>query len=542
MKCQKCNNEIDDKTLLGQKYICEYCGKYLRIPAYDRIKMVTDKGTFEEWYGDIVSINTLNTESYDEKLSDAKEKTGLKEAVVVGRAKIYGENVCIGVCDTRFLMGSMGKAVGEKITCAVERATKEKLPIFIFCASGGARMQEGIISLMQMEKTAAALGRHADKGLFYCPILTDPTTGGVTASFAMLGDVILAEPGALIGFAGQRVIKQTIGKELPEGFQTAEFQEEHGMIDGIVERKRLKKIMQFLVLTNKKQNHYANFNDKCDKKKIFPLSINKIKSKFAAQKTPWEKVKHVRNVKHPGNIAFIDELFEVFIELKGDRRYANDKAIVGGIAMFHGQPVTVIAEDRGKDFQDCVEKNFGMPNPEGYRKALRLMEQAEKFSRPIISFISTAGAYCGVEAEERGIGEAIATNLLRMSKLKVPVLAIIVGEAGSGGALATAVGNEVWMFENATYGVLSPEGYASILWKDSKRAEEAAEKMHITADDLKELGIIDKIIPEYGGAKKENVREISQYLTKEIVEFLKKYSKMTVEEIVDDRYNRFRRM
>ena len=402
-------------------------------------------------------------------------------------------------------------------------------------------MQEGILSLMQMEKTAAAVGRLGDANLFYCTVLTDPTTGGVTASFAMLGDVIMAEPGALVGFAGQRVIKQTIGQDLPEGFQTAEFQAEHGLIDGVVERRRLKKMMQFLTITNRFDGR--NMEIKSEYKKSFlGLSKRIIKGRIAPQKSAWERVKLVRNLDHPSTLEYIDKIFDIFVELKGDRHFSDDRAIVGGIAMIEGHPVTVVAEDRGKNLEECLERNFGMPNPEGYRKALRLMKQAEKFRRPIISFINTSGAFCGIEAEERGIGEAIAVNLLEMSKLKVPVLSIIVGEAGSGGALATAVGNEVWMFENATYSILTPEGYASILWKDASRAEEAAEKMHITAQDLLRLEIIDYIIPEYGGATRENVAEMADDIRMKIVRFLKSYGNKTEEELVAERYNRFRRM
>lgn len=539
MKCNKCGCELNEKDLYKMKYICNSCGHYLRIPAMKRITMVTDRGSFEEWYKEYQTVDFRQDKEYEEKIAAAKEKTGLNEAVVVGKAKIKGEDVCIGVCDARFLMGSMGYIVGEKVTLAIEKATKLNLPIFMFCCSGGARMQEGIVSLMQMAKTSATIARHNDKGLFYCTILTDPTTGGVTASFAMLGDVIMAEPGATIGFAGQRVIKQTIGQDLPEGFQTAEFQLQHGQIDGIVERKNLKKIMYFMAAVNKKSNGYANFREKTQQD-FLKMSEAFIKSKMDVNNTPWKKIKHVRDLKHPSAYDYVNEVFDVFVELKGDRVFGDDRALLGGIAVLKGQPVTVIFEDRGKTYAECVERNFGMPKPEGYRKALRLMKQAEKYNRPIVSFISTLGAYCGTESEERGIGEAIAKNLLEMSKLKVPILAIIIGEAGSGGALATAVGNEVWMFENATYSILSPEGYASIVWKDANRAEEAAEKMQITAMDLKKKGIIEDIIPEFGGASKENVKDISQNLSDKIIKFLEKYSKKSREQIVTERYQRFR--
>ena len=540
IKCKVCGKEYVLGSLRRKKYICDACGFHFRIPAMDRIFMIVDKGTFEEWEADLETENYLEDNTYDDALKKAKEKTGLKEAVVVGKARVLGADVALGVCDSNFIMASMGHVVGEKITLLVEKATTERLPVFIFCCSGGARMQEGMISLMQMEKTSAALKRHADAGLLYSSILTDPTTGGVTASFASLGDVIMAEPDATIGFAGKRVIKQTIGEELPEGFQTPEFLQDHGMIDGIVQRKRIRQMIQFLTITNRQRTSYTNFTAET-KGHFLPFLVDYIQGSFIPAKSAWEKVRANRGQARPAAFDYIKNIFDVFVELKGDRLYREDGALIGGIATLEGQPVTVVAGYRGKNIQDYIARNFGMPMPEGYRKALRLMKQAEKFNRPIISFVNTQGAYPGVGAEERGQGWAIAQNLFELSSLKVPILVIITGEGGSGGALATAVGDEVWMLENATYSILSPEGYASILWKDSSRASEAAEKMRITSKDLHDLGVIDKIVPEFGGADKDSVSKISKYMKLEIVKFLKRMDKLSKEEMLEKRYKRFRK-
>ena len=251
-------------------------------------------------------------------------------------------------------------------------------------------------------------------------------------------------------------------------------------------------------------------------------------------------MKAVRQVGRPAATDYMNYIFDYFVEAHGDRGFRDDAAIVGGVAFLDGQPVTVIADVKGKDIKECQARNFGMPMPEGYRKALRLMKQAEKFNRPIISFVNTSGAFCVIEAEERGQGEAIARNLLEMSALMIPVLCILIGEGGSGGALATAVGNEVWMMENATYSILSPEGFASILWKDSAKAEEASEVMNITAQDLKRLGIIEQIIPEFGGADKKTVESIGGYMKEQIKEFLTKYEGMSGKKIAEQRYDRFR--
>lgn len=538
--CPKCGKMVEKQRVAKRRYICYECEGYFRVKTGNRLRMVADPGTFEEWYAGVEERNPLQYEGYEEKLAEAREKTGLSEAFTAGKCRIFGEEAVVGICDPRFMMASMGSVFGERVTAVIERATREGLPVFLFCASGGARMQEGIISLMQMAKTAAAIKRHGEAGLLYCSILTDPTTGGVTASFAMLGDVIMAEPGALIGFAGPRVIRQTIGQELPEGFQTAEFLLEHGFVDGIVLRKNLKKTLYFLIHAHRcsGKRSWADFQGK-----DFHFHMTEILKErvwYEQPKTAWEKVKGVRKMERPSALDYMDRIFDSFVEAHGDRNFADDKAIVGGIGFIADQPVTVIADVRGSTVNECKERNFGMPKPEGYRKALRLMQQAEKFNRPVISFVNTCGAFCGIEAEERGQGEAIARNLMEMSALKVPILCILIGEGGSGGALATAVGNEVWMLENATYSILSPEGFASILWKDAGRAKEASEVMNITAQDLKRLQVIEEIIPEFGGAGKETAAAIGDYLKEKIMAFLAKQEGKEPEQIAAERYERFR--
>jgi len=394
-------------------------------------------------------------------------------------------------------------------------------------------MQEAIISLMQMEKTAAAVKLHSDAGLFYCSVLTDPTMGGVTASFATLGDIILAEPGARVGFAGPRVIEQTIGQKLPAGFQTSEFLLEHGMIDGILERPYARENLAFLLRTHKTERVVA--------KKFKIKSLPQLPNVYEEEISAWEKVKMCRNAFRASAMDYIDRVFDCFYELHGDRCFRDDGALIGGLATFSGMPVTVLADLRGSDLQDRMKRNFGMPMPDGYRKAIRLMKQAEKFGRPVVTFINTSGAFCGIDAEERGQGEAIARSIMEMAGLKVPVLCILIGEGGSGGALATAVGNEVWMLENSTYAILSPEGYSSILWKTEQRAEEAAAIMKLTAQELYKLQVIDRILPEFGGAESETADEISNVMQVCMAAFFKKYNRMTGEEIAKHRYDRFRK-
>lgn len=535
-KCNKCGKAIFAEEAKEHFYICPKCGGYFRMPAQKRIELVTEKNSFEEWDTGLQTKNPLHYKGYPEKIVNLQKKTDLDEAVVTGKAKIGTHDAVIAVMDGRFLMASMGEVVGEKITRAVERATKEKLPIIIFTCSGGARMQEGIISLMQMAKTSAALKRHSDAGLLYVTVLTDPTTGGVTASFAMLGDIILAEPKALVGFAGQRVIEQTIGQKLPKGFQRAEFLQEHGFVDAIVTREEMKeKLIQILEL------HCAKIPETKAKDAELKQEEEEPKSQTVSL-SAWERVQLSRKQGRPVGEHYIQRLFTDFVELHGDRYFQDDKSVIGGIAMFRGRPVTVIAQAKGKNTKENIERNFGMPSPEGYRKALRLMKQAEKFKRPVICFVDTPGAFCGIEAEERGQGEAIAANLYEMSAIQTPILAVVIGEGGSGGALAFAVADEVWMLENAVYSILSPEGYAAILWKDSSRAQEAAEVMKMTAADLKEAGIIERVITEPLQMTADNMKPVCKSLECGIGDFFTRYESLSSEELVERRYQRFRRM
>lgn len=256
----------------------------------------------------------------------------------------------------------------------------------------------------------------------------------------------------------------------------------------------------------------------------------------------WDRVTIARKAERPKSLDYINKIFTNFIELHGDRNFGDDKSIIGGIAELDGIPVTIIGEQKGKNAKENIERNFGMPNPEGYRKALRLMKQAEKFNRPIITFIDTPGAYPGMGAEERGQGEAIAKNLFEMAKLKVPTISIVIGEGSSGGALALGVTDVIIMLENAVYSILSPEGFASILYKDASKAPEAAEKMKITASDLKKMNIIDTIISEPEGGAQNDLTYVANQIKEALIKDLETLNKMSKEELQNDRYTKFRKI
>lgn len=536
MRCPECGEVLVKAELDKEVHVCFNCNYHMRINSIERIDQIFDKDSVEYSDENMRNANPLEYPKYSEKTEELVNELNIKEAVVTGVGRIDGNKVCFGVMDSRFIMGSMGSVVGEKLTRMLEKALVLKLPAIIFTVSGGARMQEGILSLSQMAKVSAAIKRHSNAGLLYITVITDPTTGGVSASFASLGDIIIAEPKATIGFAGKRVIEQTIKQKLPEDFQSSEFMLKHGFVDRIVHRKEMKAELAHLL-----QIHGTASRDKIDESLINSDEIqNKWPDLSEINRDPWEIVQLARNKNRPNYKDYIEGMIEGFVELHGDRNYGDDEAIVGGIGYLNGLPVTVISIAKGKNLEENIKRNFGSPYPEGYRKALRLMKQAEKFKRPVICLIDTAGAYCGVGAEERGQGEAIARNLLEMSDLRTPIISVIIGEGGSGGALALGVADKFFMLENSIYSVISPEGCASILMKDSSKADEASRILKLTPKDLIRLKVIDGIINEPAGGAHNNpqytVKNVKATIYKNLLKLLKK----DIEALVDERYGKLR--
>lgn len=543
--------ESKRKTIMAYRLLRE--NKAALRPAGKRLAALFDDG-WTRLFDDVATRDPLAFPGYREKLAECRRTTESEDALICGIGTIGGISAIACELDPDFMMGSMGTAVGEKMAMACEEADRRRLPLIVFCASGGARMQEGMYSLLQMVKTSAAVRRFKDHGGLYISVLTHPTTGGVSASFAFLGDVILAEPNALIGFAGPRVIEKTIGEKLPKGFQRSEFQLEHGFIDRIVRPEDMKRVIVRILKLHRKA---PVFRDEAGGKQSVPArqeapaaseSAGKIKNSASAEQRgemdPWKRVLAARSKDRPKITDLIPLIFDHFMELCGDRLGGEDPAILGGIATLGGIPVTVIGHRKGRDLKENIRCRFGMPEPEGYRKALRLMQEAEKFGRPVISFIDTPGAYPGKEAEENGQSAAIAENIARMSTLRVPVIAVVTGEGSSGGALGIGVADDVWMLENAVYSVLSPEGFATILWKDEKRTEEACRAMKMTAGELYEQGLCDRVIREpHGGLKnkdKEAMRNFGASLREELTNRVIDLMKIAPDELTEKRYEKYR--
>jgi acyl-CoA carboxylase subunit beta len=562
VKCTSCRALLYVREWKRNCKICWICGYHFRLSATERIASLLDAGSFVESDAQMQSGDPLNfisqACSYKEKLLEEQRHTGMNEAVISGTGRIAGRPLALAVMDFHFIGGSMGSVVGEKVTRAIELAQTKRLPLLIISASGGARMHEGILSLMQMAKISVALTHLSEAQLPFISLLTDPTTGGVAASFAMQGDVILAEPGALIGFAGPRVIEQFIHQKLPKDADTSEFMLAHGMIDAIIPRASLRstilKLMDYYTLhhfltasegrPSWQGSRQSQWVPTClEKNTQMQLAKCELRPEAAQPSlSSWDQVQLARHKDRPYTADYIYMMCKSFFELHGDRRYADDPAIIGGLATFAEQTVMIIGHQKGRDNQQRQACNFGMPHPEGYRKAQRLMRLAEKFDFPVVCLIDTPGAFPGLEAEQRGQAQAIAESLAIMATLRVPIVSVVIGEGGSGGALALSLADRILMLEHSIFTVASPEAAASILWRDNAFAVQAAEALKITAPDLLKLGVIDGIIPEpVGGAQLDHATS-GQFLGEQLCLILQELGMIPIHDLVEQRHTKFRHL
>ncbi len=468
VRCAGCGALVYGKRWTRTLHVCPDCGHHGRLTAPERLEQLLDPGTAES-IGPVPALHDplgfVDSRPYAERLERARADTGLPEAVLCATGTVEGQPCVAAVMDFRFLGGSLGCAVGVLITHAARTSLQRRVPLVLVTASGGARMQEGVLSLMQMAKTAQAMTELDEAGILTVSVITDPTYGGVAASFATLADVILAEPGARMGFAGPRVIEQTTGEKLPEGFQTAEFLLAHGMVDDVVPRVGLRPVLGRLLGL-----HAAD---------------------ELAGRDPWHSVRLARHPERPTTHDYIRRLVDDFQELHGDRLAEDCPAVVAGTGRLAGTPVVLIGHHKGgPDLGERRCRNFGMAQPSGYRKAARLMRLAAKLRIPVVTLIDTPGASPGPDAETGGQAAAIAENLWLMARLPVPIVAVLIGEGGSGGALALAVADRVLVCANGTYSVISPEGCAAILWKDPQAAPAAAASLRLHPGDLLSLGVV----------------------------------------------------
>ena len=532
IKCLQCGAFIYYKRFEKNLRVCPECTYHFRLSARERIRYLLDASSFQERDAALTPgdpLGFVDSKPYPARIEENRRKTKAREAAIWGTGTIGGLPVVVCALDFTFIGGSMGSVVGEKVTRAIELGIETRTPVVVCSASGGARMQEGILSLMQMAKTASALALLAEAGVPYFSLLADPTYGGVSASFATLGDLIIAEPKVRVGFAGPQVIEQTIRQKLPTGFQTAEFLMEKGQIDLVMPRAELPATFAKLLAYHRPANPSPATPE--------PAAAA---TSTTSTRSAWEVVQLARHPSRPTLLEILGLLVDDFTELHGDRNLRDDPSIVGGLALLDGRPVMIVGHQQGRGTRDNIVRNFGMPHPEGYRKALRMMRYAGRLGLPLLTFIDSPGAYPGLLAEERNQSEAIARNLLEMARLPVPIVCTILGEGGSGGALAIGVGDRVLLLENAYYSVISPEGCATILFKDAAAAPRAAEALRLTGAALRQLGVADEIVPEPAGGAHTDIEATATALKAALVRNLDDLATLDKGALLAARHARFR--
>jgi acetyl-CoA carboxylase carboxyl transferase subunit beta len=489
-----------------------------------RLAGLLDAETFVEDDADLIGDDPLEFACpvpYRDLHTAARQRTGLAESVVTGHGEISEQRVGVAVFDFGFMGGTMGVAAGEKLVRLLERCTRGRRPVVIVTASGGVRLQEGTPALFQMAAVAAAMQRHHAAGLLSITVLADPSTGGVLVAPGTLGDIVLAEPGAHIAFAGARVS----GSTHPPA---TEWLREHGMIDAVVDRAALRETVGGLLdlLTRKTQP--------------LPRRLRPVIT-VPERPTPGsgrQEIELARRADRPTALQYISRLTDEFIELHGDRLHGDDEAIAGGIGSLHGQTVLFIAEERSRPESDSDRR--GKPGPDGFRKVLRLASLAATFGLPIITLIDTPGAQADEDAEGRGLAFSLGRCLRTFSALPVPVVAAIIGEGTSGAAIALAPSDRLLMQEHATFESISPEGAAAILGHDRDDAPRIAEHMRLTARDALALGVVDEIVPEPGTGAHADPDAAAALLGEALVAALAESQRWLPPLLIEKRYGRLR--
>ena len=524
--CLVCDQSMAFSDLYATLRVCPICRFHYSMNARERIGSLADAESFREINRSVSSLDPLSFSSrvsYKQRIFRDQRRTGLTEAVVTGRCSISGSPVMLIALDFGFMGGTMGCVVGEKIALALEQATKRNLPVIAVITSGGARFQEGVLSLMQMAKTSIAAVQLAEKGLPFIVVLANPTTGQTYASFANLADIVIAEPEAIVGFSSVRDLQEASKDSLPGGSQTAEAHLQNGLIDGIVDRSKLRSLLA-IILDLMGNQYRLTSSEKGSKRTLEPQRTD-----------AWDYVQLARHEDRPTSSDYIRSMFGTFVEIHGDRAGQDDSSILCGFGQLGGLTIMAVGQERNKGSDKGV-------SPSGFRKAQRAFSMAEKFGLPVITLIDSIGPDVSLEAEEEGLGGAIAGTIAGLSGVKSPTIAVVVGEGGSEAALAFGVADRVLMMENAIYSTISPEGAAELIYQDEGRAEEVAESLKLTAHDCREYGIVDLLVQEPpGGAHTdpdEAARQLRRLLLQELAELLSKSNRS----LLRDRYKKFRNM
>ena len=530
-RCLFCEEPISDSPSYLTYRVCPFCRFHYTVTARQRIELLADKGTFKEFYKYVSSVEPLSFSRrarYRKFLAQDQDRTGLTEAVVTGKCRIGDIEAMLIVLDFGFMGGTMGSVVGEKVSMAFENAARKGLPAVAVVSGGGTRIQEGVLSLMQMAKTVTAANRLRNEEVPFIVVLANPSTGQAYASFANLADVILAEPGSLIGLSPLRTLREVSKMPLPLDAHTAEAHVGHGLLDNVVDRENLQPRVASLleILTAHKR---GSSNHK---------SLLKAEPQICAEVEPWEAVSAARNTERPQASAYFRSMLDPFIELRGDRLNSDDRSIVAGLGFMEGQPVAVIGQQR----RPLVEGERYHVFPDGLRKAQRVIDLASRFKLPLVTLIDTQGADPGLEAEEQGIGNAIATTLSSMLTVPTPMVSVVIGEGGSEGALALGLSDRILIQQYAVYSPMSVNHTLGAAHHDHMLDREAAEALMLTAHDCVELGIADQVVGEPEGGAHVDPREASSRLKTAILANIVQLAKMSQGKLLKKRYRKFRRM
>ena len=530
-RCLFCEEPISDSPSYLAYRVCPFCRFHYTVTARQRIDLLADKGTFKESYKYISSMEPLSfsrRSRYRKFFSQDQNRTGLTEAAVTGVCRIGDTETMLIVLDFGFMGGTMGSVVGEKVSMAFENAARRGIPAVAVVSGGGVRIQEGVLSLMQMAKTVTAANRLRDEEVPFVVVLANPSTGQAYASFANLADVILAEPGSLIGLSPLRTLREVSKMPLPLDAHTAEAHVGHGLLDNVVDRENLRlRISSLLEILTSHKHGKSNHKHLL---KSGPVECEAVE--------PWEAVTAARNSERPLAIAYFRSMMDPFIELRGDRLNSDDRSIIAGLGFMDGQPMAVIGQQR----RQLVEGERYHVFPDGLRKAQRVIDLACRFKLPLVTLIDTQGADPGLEAEEQGIGNAIARTLSSMLTVPTPMVSVVIGEGGSEGALALSLSDRILIQQYAVYSPMSVNHTIGNAHHDHTLDREAAEALMLTAYDCQELGIADEIVPEPEGGAHVDPREAASVLQNAILTNIAHLARMSEGKLLKKRYQKFRRM
>ena len=530
-RCLFCEEPISDSPSYLTYRVCPFCRFHYTVTARERIELLVDKETFKENYKYVKTVEPLSfsrRNRYRKFLEQDQNRTGLTEAAVAGKCRIGDVETMLIVLDFGFMGGTMGSVVGEKVSMAFENAARRGIPAVAVVSGGGVRIQEGVLSLMQMAKTVTAANRLRDEEVPFIVVLANPSTGQAYASFANLADVILAEPGSLIGLSPLRILREVSKMPLPLDAHTAEAHVGHGLLDNVVDREnlqpRIASILQILTAQKQGKSNHKNLL------KSEPEECDEVE--------PWEAMTAARNSERPQASSYFRSILDPFIELRGDRLNSDDRSVVTGIGFMDGLAVAVIGQQR----RTLAEGERYHVFPDGLRKAQRLIDLASRFKLPLVTLIDTQGADPGLEAEEQGIGNAIARTLSSMLTVPTPMVSVVIGEGGSEGALALGLSDRILMQQFAIYSPISVNHTLGAAHHDHMLDREAAEALMLTAHDCLELGIADEVVPEPDGGSHVDPHEASAVLQTAILTNLFQLSKMSEGKLLKKRYKKFRSM